>query len=228
MTEGELIRLGLLIGHPFKNAKLLEQAVTHRSKCSSFVVNNERLEFLGDRVLDLVVSDILYKKFPEVSEGILSKFRSTIVNNDTLSKVGDSIDLGDYIIAGNGQLNDGIPPKLVANTVEAIIGAIYLDSAFPLLSCKDFVEKHFTQYIPDIPSKTIFNDYKSALQEYLAKCGNKGIYYEFKSTGPDHEKEYTCTTRWNNGDPLCDGFGHSKKSASQEAARKTLALLQSN
>ena len=166
MTEGEFTRLSLILGHPFKNRNLLEQALTHRSKCGSFMVNNERLEFLGDRVLDLVVSDILYNKFPEMSEGVLSKFRSTIVNNDTLAKVGDSIDLADYLILGEGQIHE-IPPKLVANTLEAIIGSIYLDSAFPLLSCRDLVEKHFSAYIPDIPNNTIFNDYKSALQEYL-------------------------------------------------------------
>ena len=190
------------------------------------MVNNERLEFLGDRVLDLVVSDILYNKFPEMSEGVLSKFRSTIVNNDTLAKVGDSIDLADYLILGEGQIHE-IPPKLVANTLEAIIGSIYLDSAFPLLSCRDLVEKHFSAYIPDIPNNTIFNDYKSALQEYLQKNGRE-FYYDYVESGPDHNKEFTCTTRWHNGDPLCQGFGHSKKTASQEAAKKTLAFLQSN
>ena len=109
----------------------------------------------------------------------------------------------------------------------SIIGSIYLDSAFPLLSCRDLVEKHFSAYIPDIPNNTIFNDYKSALQEYLQKNGRE-FYYDYVESGPDHNKEFTCTTRLNNGDPLCQGFGHSKKTASQEAAKKTLAFLQSN
>ena len=216
------------IGYHFKDKSLLRQSLTHRSSLSNPKerwMSNERLEFLGDAVLELVVCTELYRRFPEGNEGQLTKAKSRIVSRDMLSRKARQIKLGRYIILGKGEIRSGGRHRrsILADTYEALLGAIYLDGG--LEQVERFIQKHVLKNIGDLFTSKFHQNYKSWLLEYVQSKGDSGPKYRVdKETGPDHRKEFTIHAIVN--DKVCgEGKGYSKKMAQQNAARNALQKL---
>jgi len=217
------------IGYHFTDIRLLEKALIHKSYANEQKLankfGNERLEFLGDAVLELVIRHILLQRFPDFSEGRLSNIRAAIVNEESLSSRARTFGIGDHILLGRGELDsDGREKKsILANVYEAIIAAVYLDGGFT--AAYDLVQRHFAAMIDDVAPKGFYRDYKSRLQEYCQKKFNAlPRYFIVTEEGPDHIKMYESQV-FINGTPYARGTGHSKKAAEQEAAQKTLQDL---
>ncbi|HRF56687.1 MAG TPA: ribonuclease III [Campylobacterales bacterium] len=207
----------------FKNKQLLAQALTHKSCKKPY--NNERLEFLGDAVLDLVVGEYLYNKFPTANEGSLSKIRASIVNEKGFTKLAEALGIGEHIMISSAEENnDGRKkPSILSNAFEALIGAVYLE--YGLLVAQELSIALIEQAYPKIDLITLFSDYKTALQELTqAKFAVTPEYVIVGSTGPDHKKEFTVEVLINKK-PFAKAVGTSKKEAEQEAAKKTLETL---
>ena len=219
----ELKSLEKKLGYKFKDKQKLIEALTHKSYKTTY--NNERLEFLGDAVLDLVVGEYLYTKFPKAKEGELSKMRASLVNEAGFKKLADALNLGDYIyISAAEENNKGRQkPSLLSNAFEAIMGAIYLESGFDEVRriAIDLIEACY----PKIDLSSLFKDYKTTLQELTqAKFGVIPDYVLKDATGPDHNKEFEVQV-FVNSRLLATAKGKSKKSAQQEAAQMALKLL---
>ena len=211
------------LGIEFKNKQLLAQALTHKSCKKPY--NNERLEFLGDAVLDLVVGEYLYNKFPTANEGSLSKIRASIVNEKGFTKLAEALGIGEHIMISSAEENnDGRKkPSILSNAFEALIGAVYLE--YGLLVAQELSITLIEQAYPKIDLITLFSDYKTALQELTqAKFAVTPEYVIVGSTGPDHKKEFTVEVLINKK-PFAKAAGTSKKEAEQEAAKKTLETL---
>ncbi|MDH3974341.1 MAG: ribonuclease III [Deltaproteobacteria bacterium] len=211
------------IGFQFSSESLLRHALTHKSFVNENktlnVGDNERLEFLGDAVLDLVISEILYTLFPDLKEGPLSKKRASIVREESLAAIAREIGLGEYILLGKGELLSGGRDKssLLADTFEALVAALYLDGG--LEKAKEVIEEIF---IPLIKSPLHFADFKSELQELCQKEKRGPIAYEVASeSGPDHDKTFEVVLHIE-GKPVARGRGKSIKEAEQMAARRAL------
>ena len=215
----------------FTNKSLLKRALTHRSfinESSEPVRDNERLEYLGDSVLALVVNEYLFKSFENYPEGDLAKIKSAVVSEDTLAKVAIQMNLGDYIIMGRGEELTGGRRRhsILANTLEAIIGAVYLDSG--LAKSKKLVLRLLKKDIQRIDKLSYLRDPKTTLQEIIQKkYKNRPIYTIIDESGPDHNKIYTVKLTVNNQD-ISVGTGSSKRRAESEAAKKALELIYSN
>lgn len=216
--------------YTFKNQGLLRQALTHSSfkrenevyEDGKLVYDNERLEFLGDAILDLVIGDILFKSMPDEKEGNLSKIRAGIVCEESLAKIAGTLNLSQSIILGRGELKSGGREKssILADAVEAIIGAIYLDSDY--YTCYEFVSNVFESMIIQAEQGMLNHDYKSLLQERLQEDGPVNIeYVTFKEEGPPHKKTF-CVKVFCESKELGMGCGRSKKIAQQEAAKDAL------
>lgn len=211
------------LGIEFDNKQLLTQALTHKSCKKPY--NNERLEYLGDAVLDLVVGEYLYNKFPTANEGSLSKIRASLVNEKGFTRLAESLGLGEHImISAAEENNDGRrKPSILSNAFEALIGAVYLE--YGLDKAKELSITLIEQAYPKIDLITLFSDYKTALQELTqAKFAVTPEYAIVGSTGPDHKKEFTVEVLINKK-PFAKAAGASKKEAEQEAAKKTLEIL---
>lgn len=198
---------------------LLERAVTHRSYAyeNGGLPTNERLEFLGDSVLGLVVTDTLYRTHPDLPEGQLAKLRAAVVNARALAGIGRGLALGDHLLLGKGELSTGGRDKasIVADTVEAVIGAVYLDAGLP--AATDLIHRLFDPLIAESAGLGAGLDWKTSLQEICASLGAGVPEYVVTETGPDHQKSFTARVRV--GDQhFGDGRGRSKKEAEQEAA----------
>jgi ribonuclease III len=218
----------LALGYTFQRPELLQEALSH----SSFVNeqsdrnrrDNERFEFLGDAVLNLVVGDLLMQYDPELREGDLTRIRSAMVNEQQLASLSRSIDLGKHILLGIGESRTGGEDKssILADCLEAVIAAIYLDGGFA--ASFDFIQRHFSPLIQLLVSKINAQDYKSELQEFVQSRHHPGPSYTLcDESGPDHDKTFriqleTCGIR------TC-GMGKSKKAAEQDAARIALQIL---
>ncbi|RKE21344.1 ribonuclease III [Streptomyces sp. TLI_171] len=206
------------LGYPLERA-LLVRALTHRSYAyeNGGLPTNERLEFLGDSVLGLVVTDTLYRLHPEVAEGTLAKLRAAVVNSRALAEVGRGLELGTFIRLGKGEEGTGGRDKssILADTVEAVIGAIYLDQG--LDSATDFVHRLFDPLIAESAQLGAGLDWKTSLQELTAAVGIGVPEYVVTESGPDHEKTFTAAARVA-GDDYGSGSGRSKKEAEQKAA----------
>jgi ribonuclease-3 len=211
---------------PIKDKLLLQKALTHRSWLNENVgktsESNERLEFLGDAVLELIISEYLFNKYPKFNEGVLTAFRASLVKTETLAKVAKSLKLGKILLLSHGEeISGGRQNKsLLADTFEAIIGAIYLDSGKKATSL--FLDKHLIPELQDIIDKRLDKDAKSTLQE-IAQSQEKEtpIYKVLKEEGPDHDKIFTVAV-FINGKHVSKGTGKSKQQAQQEAAKKAL------
>ncbi len=211
------------IEYKFKNKELLLEALTHKSCKKSY--NNERLEFLGDAVLDLVVGEYLYKKFPKTAEGNLSKLRASLVNEKGFEKLAKLLDLGVYIQISQAEENNKGRQKasILANAFEAIMGCIYLESG--LDEVKRIVLKLLDKEYPKIDLDSVFKDYKTTLQELTqAKYGVIPKYEVIKATGPDHNKEFTVELSID-GKVWGSGKGKSKKEAQQDVAKKVISMI---
>ncbi len=210
------------LGYTFKNIALLKQALTHRSYAKD---NNERLEFVGDGILDCVIALNLYLKFPELAEGELSKMRAALVNQDGLVEIGEVLYLGEYLLLGDGELKSGgrQRPSIVADGVEALFAAIFLDGGFECVRAT--IEKLFADKInrDALPLK----DYKTQLQEVIqARHLNLPAYDIIETSGPEHEMVFKVECRLEALNLITVGIGKGKKQASQDAAYKLLQLLQ--
>ena len=215
------------IGVSFRDIGLLTQAFVHRSYINenkaSGLSHNERLEFLGDAVLELVITDFLYKEFDKKAEGELTAYRSALVNADTCASIATSLSINDYLLLSKGESKDTGRARqyILANALEALIGAIYLDQGYD--SAKVFIEDNFTPLIHKIISDGAFIDSKSLFQEKAQEFeGVTPSYKTVKETGPDHEKKFTVGV-YIGKDLIATGEGKSKQDAEQIAAREALA-----
>lgn len=213
------------LGYNFTEPSLLRLALTHRSVSSEDPGrhDNERLEFLGDAVLQLVVTGRLYEEFPQLPEGKMAKVRAAVVSRDSLSDVARSISLGAFIELALAEENTGGRDKdsIVADALEAIIGAVYLDGG--LESAQEVINTLWGDRIAERAKRPGVKDYKTRLQEVMAKEGLRPIY-ETEGTGPDHAQVFTASVAMN-GKQLGEGTGRSKKEAEQGAAQQALGRL---
>lgn len=213
--------------YTFHNKKLLAEALTHSSyaneeKRSSH--NNERLEFLGDSVLSIVVSEFLFKKYPNIPEGELSKLRASIVCEQSLFEFAKQIDLSHYILLGKGEENTGgrERPSIVSDAFEAVIAAIFLDGG---MEC---VKPYILSFLPEHlnPKQSLnFSDYKTTLQEVIQQNREEKVEYVLiAESGPDHNKTFEVEVHLNSN-VIGKGIGKSKKQAEQLAAKEALSLM---
>ncbi len=215
------------IGFDFKDEELLKIALTHSSYCYehklSYNQNNERLEFLGDAVLDAVIAEKLYTTLSETEEGELSKLRASVVCEDSLFRKAREINLPDYMLLGRGEelhAGSGKHRALIADALEAVFGAVYLDSGWA--DVRRVILSLFEDIIKDALSGRLKNDYKSALQEILQASGEYSIdYIILGEEGPDHDKTFYAAVK-NMGRTMGKGSGKTKKQAEQQAAKDAL------
>ncbi len=221
----ELAPLQQSLAYEFKNPSLLNKALTHKSyvnEKSENLKNNERFEFLGDSVLDLIVSDYLITAYPDFSEGKLSKIRAAVVNEGCLAELARKLGLGQYLLLGRGESQSGGHDKnsLLANAFEALVGALYKDGQLGEVE-RVFMGEIKNQISKRIDSK-LFQDFKSELQEYTQTHLNCIPSYKVVGeAGPDHEKTFEVEVTFQNS-PQGRGQGKNKKEAEQAAAREAL------
>lgn len=225
----------MILDYKFQRPELLELAFTHKSYANEITTggstvadDNERLEFLGDAVLDLVLSDVLMKKFPNDPEGALSKKRASLVNEDSLSSIAREHQFDQRLKLGKGELKTGglQKPRILASSLEAVIGAVFQDSGYILVS--DVIEKLFAKQLERLSTETVdFSaDYKTRLQERAQSTFRKSTptYRLEGESGPDHDKTFNVIVELE-GKALATGSGKSKKAAEQDAAKKALETL---
>ena len=226
MKEKEFNGFEQLIGIEFKDKDILKQAFTHRSFLNEHKSlkgrHNERLEFLGDAVLELTITDYLYEKYPEKNEGDLTSIRSALVNATTCAEVAKKINVNDYLLLSKGEAKDVGRARqyILANALEAIIGGIYIDLGYE--KARDFILKHIAPLTPQIVKEELWIDAKSKFQEKAQDIvGVTPSYKTMKEEGPDHDKKFTVGVFL--GDTLVsEGSGDSKQDAEQSAARHAL------
>lgn len=225
--KDKLIECQNKIDYSFDDIKLLENALTHTSFKTPYNPSNERLEFLGDAILGMVISEYLFKKFPDYSEGKLTKIKSVVVSRATLAKIGTEMDLKKFISVGKGLMaTRSFPKSLIANVFEAIIAAIYLDSNFK--TAYDFTLRYLKNEIDIVCNNKHEKNYKSILQHFCQRQkGHIPRYKIIKQSGPDHDKIFEVITLIDKVE-YCTGLGNNKKKAEQIAARKTLEFLDVN
>ncbi|WP_294962180.1 ribonuclease III [Sulfurimonas sp.] len=211
------------LGYKFKDKQLIIEALTHKSYKQPY--DNERLEFLGDAVLDLIVGEYLYKKFKKSDEGKLSKIRASLVNETGFDKLARSLNLGDCIFLSNAEQNNGGREKssLLSNAFEAVIGAIYLEAG--LIVAEKIAIKLIEKNHEDISLDSLFRDFKTTLQELTqARFGITPEYKVMASRGPDHKKEFEVAVLIEDKE-YARASGKSKKIAQQESAKVAVELL---
>ncbi|MBN1500511.1 MAG: ribonuclease III [Spirochaetes bacterium] len=212
----------------FKNPSLLNRALVHRSYANenlNEIHDNERLEYLGDSVLALIINEYLFKHFENYHEGDLAKIKSAVVAEELLVKIARELDIGEYILLGKGEENSGgrTRDSILANTVEAVIGAMYLDCG--LKKTKQFVLSLFKKHIVRIDKLPSLRDPKTTLQEIVQKkYKEKPVYRLIAESGPDHNKQFTVELEINEK-KILQASGSSKRKAEIEAAMNTLKLL---
>lgn len=214
------------IGYTFHDLLLLEQAMTHASRINdrqyAHMINNERLEFLGDAVLQLCTSRFIYVRFPHLAEGDMTKIRATVVCESELAHKAASLDLGRFLLLGKGEEMSGgrARSSILADAFEALIGAIYLDGGYDKAAC--FAMEQLGSTIEAAGQGQLLKDYKTALQEIIQQDNTRSVSYTLLAEeGPDHNKTFTVQAE-SNGETLGVGRGKSKKDAEQAAAKDAL------
>ncbi|MDF2843267.1 MAG: hypothetical protein K0R00_1693 [Herbinix sp.] len=229
--EEKLELLERNIGYQFSDPSILQHALTHSSYANEMRLdkskNNERLEFLGDAVLELVTSEYVYIENKELSEGDLTKLRASIVCEQTLAARARDLKLGDYIMLGKGEDSSGGRGRdsILSDALEAVIGAIYLDGGFT--NAKEFIKVSFLEGLKD---KTLFFDSKTILQEIIQNDTNQKQKLRYKlisEEGPDHNKTFRVAVCLGN-DEIGFGTGRTKKAAEQEAANQAIQNMKQN
>lgn len=227
--ENGFKRLEERLGYTFRNPELLVRAFCHASfvneQADLNLEDNERLEFLGDAVLDLAVSDLLMRHFERAREGDLSKFRSLLVDEAGLYEVARTLGLGDYLLLGKGEEQSlgREKPSILADAAEALIGAVYLDLGFD--RTMDLIEDLFSPMLERVGSEVLVHDFKSLLQEYTQHISKTLPRYRLvEEIGPAHDRLFRVALSLR-GETLAEGEGRSKKEAEQKAARKAFFLL---
>ena len=228
MTEerrAELVRLSEQIGVPFHRLSLLDEALTHSSytnEAKNCMPHNERL---GDAVLELASSTYLYERFPDCSEGELTKMRASLVQSETLARLARGLELGSHLLLGRGELLGGGADRQnnLENAFEAVIGAVYLDGGWE--TARDYVARQFATEVLSVKRSHVSRDYKTTLQEHIQQKRHESISYELiGESGPDHDKRFT-TRVLIGGESMGEGTGRSKKEAEQQAAAEALSHL---
>jgi len=221
--------LAAILNYSFKNQELLSQAFRHPSyvyeKDDPGVSDNQRLEFLGDAVINLAISHLLMETFPEMKEGDLSKYRASLVSENGLYYIARELKLGDYLLLGKGEerTNGRKKPSILTDALEALIGAIYLDGGFT--NTLRVIGKIFSPLLNEIGLDKPINDFKTGLQEYSQETFQATPEYRLeKETGPDHNKTFYVAV-YLKGDVMGRGKGKTKKEAEQKAAKEALACL---
>ncbi|MFL6265111.1 MAG: ribonuclease III [Actinomycetes bacterium] len=227
MTDpAELDALSRRLGRQFIDGELFARALAHRSWCAETpgTESNERLEFLGDAVLGLVVTDIIYRAFPDLPEGQLAKLRAATVNMNVLAEVARELGVGDAVRLGRGEELSGGRDKssILADTLEAVLGAIYLDKG--LSRAAALVRRLFEHRVMEAAGRGAALDYKTSLQELAASSLGGMPSYAIEEEGPDHAKRFTATVSVA-GTSYGSGKGRSKKEAEQQAAREAFESL---
>ncbi len=214
------------IGYEFKNKTYIQTALTHSSFANEHKEfnYNERLEFLGDSVLGLVVSDYLFRARNDLPEGKLTRLRANVVCEESLSSVARKIKLGDHLFLGKGEKTSGGSDRdsILADATEAVIAAIYLDGGFD--QAKDFILSNLRDTIAKNIDGNIFRDYKTILQEIIQGNNGKISYKLVGESGPDHDKEFEMQVKCGQ-DTIGIGKGKNKKEAEKEAARDALVKM---
>lgn len=228
MSRERLGKFQNMIGYHFQNENLLKNALTHSSYANEkhwqYAANNERLEFLGDAVLELVSSEFIFLDNPKMEEGKMTKMRASLVCEMSLAEAAREIHLGDYINLGKGEYLTGGNKRdsILSDAFEAVIGAIYLDGGFEPAGA--FVR---TFVLSDIEKKQLFHDSKTILQEMIQDKSHENthiVYSVLSEHGPDHNKQFEVCCEIN-GVQYAKGSGHTKKAAEQKAAYETILLL---
>ena len=225
MPRTPLQRLEQRLGYQFQQPELLQQAMPHRSSGHQ---NNERLEFLGDSILGFVVSHLLYAHYPEASEGDLSRLRARLVRGESLAEIAKELELGDALVLGQGELKSGgfRRASILADAMEAIIGAIYLDSG--LNSCEQWLKKLFEPLIVLLPPLAQLKDPKTRLQEWLqARKHPLPEYQLVKVDGEGHKQYFTIACVVSALGLTTQGAGSSRRKAEQEAATRAIEQMES-
>jgi ribonuclease-3 len=227
MDRGQLDKLQNELGYEFRDTELLVAALTHSSYANenrkSGAVSNERLEFLGDSVLGMTVANMIYEFRPDMTEGQMTRLRAELVCEKSLVGIAKALKLGDCLMLGRGEVKGGgrTRPSILADAVEAILAAIYLDGG--LKPAAGFISKHITPLA--VSMDVVTTDHKTLLQEVVQeKAGRTLSYCTTNESGPDHQKEFTVEVSLN-GTILGSGKGRSKKEAEQSAARAALEEL---
>jgi ribonuclease III len=213
-----------ILGHRFKNHQLLKEALTHASIADRRLESNERMEFLGDAVLDLIICEALYLKFPEYQEGDLTKVKSAVVSRRTCAEVANETGLTDLLIIGKGiSSRNALPSSLAAAVYESIVAAIYLDGGFEVV--KQYVLRTMTAKLEEISSNSHQQNFKAVLQQHSQKMlGGAPMYELLDEKGPDHSKCFeVCVTV--GGRRFSSAWGPNKKMAEQKAALLALEDL---
>jgi ribonuclease-3 len=255
-VAAELSELESAVGHKFRNPDLLVRALTHRSLANEQAVanpvDNERLEFLGDAVLGLVVAESMFLLYPDWHEGELTRVRAQLVSRQHIAEVGAALDLGQHLRLSRGEDRSGLRRKatVLSNTMEAVLGAVFLDGGLEPVRAfvRQFVMGEAAENLArELQSGDALGNYKSALQEHLQGAHLGAPMYKVKSeSGPDHRKRFLVEVhlkpaegdlgkpgstpnpllaRWAGGKPLARGLGSTKKHAEQDAAHRALARL---
>ncbi len=214
------------IKYTFKNKNLLKKALTHRSSVRDKTKSNERLEFLGDAVLELVVTEFLINNYKTIDEGKLSKIRAASVNTKALASIAKKLELFNYIIVGKSEKKEGIiyNESILEDTFEAIVGAIYLDGG--LKKARKFIEYYLADTIKTIVEKGIIFDYKTYLQELTQRVfGSLPVYEIVREEGQEHNKTFYCDV-YVNDIKYGFGVGKSKKEAEKNAAKGAVEKLE--
>jgi ribonuclease-3 len=211
------------LNYKFKRDDLITEALTHKSYKKPY--NNERLEFLGDAVLDLIVGEYLFKKFPKEDEGVLSKIRASLVNEKGFTKLAENLNLGDSLLISTAEENNKgrTKPSLLSNAFEAVIGAIYLEAGLEVSA--EIAIRLIENAYDSIDLNSLSKDFKTTLQELTqADFGETPNYKLVRSFGPDHKKEFEIAVELQNK-IIATAIGKSKKEAQQKAAEIALRVL---
>ena len=217
-----------IIEYSFKNINILNNALTHSSFVASktdFLEHNERLEFIGDSILNMVISLHLYSNCKNSPEGSLTRYRAGIVCEQSLYNASDRLKIGQYLLLSKGEVNTGGRNRvsILADAFEAVIAAVYLDGG--IKKAKTFIINNLKEIINDAVENRIFSDYKSFLQEHIQKNNSGKLSYKMlKEEGPDHDKTFEIALYLNNT-MIGRGTGHSKKDAQQAAAKDAIISL---
>jgi ribonuclease-3 len=212
------------LAYAFNDIELLNEALTHRSYATK---NNERLEFLGDGILNFVIADELFKQYPDVQEGDLSRLRATLVNKESLAEIAEQLDLGEVILLGTGELKSGgfRRPSILADTVESILGAVYSDGGFE--SCRDLIVRLYAKRLASPADLQSLKDPKTRLQELLqSRRFSLPEYQVVNITGQAHSQIFHVRCSIDKMNIKVDGEGKSRRKAEQVAAEKAILKVE--
>lgn len=229
----EFIELMDVIGYKFRDITYLETALTHSSFANEMkargirVTSNEELEFLGDAVLELVISEELYNRYSKNGEGTLTRMRQSLVCESTLARIAEDVNLGLYLNVGTGEEHSDLRkrPKVLADAMEAVLAAIYLDNREygDLSAYREVILSLFDKYIKDV-NKSSTPDYKTMLHQFVEKNGDSELKYVYSEDGPEHMKTFTATAYINNN-KVGVGMGRTKRQAEMNSAESALKLF---